>query len=178
MFTRKILLLKTRKKYEITVITVIRCGYSGKCNHSQTSVAYYANSSCLTLKKVYANNRSLGPLLFLNFSYLLLKASPSLIYILFADDIIIFSIDPSMLKIEITNIEYWGVAIKQIIIYNQTIPVLFTAPNIRLDFNNFPLNFYNICLQKKSNTKFFGIILDFRGWGRRGNCKLYNGITR
>ena len=91
---------------------------------------YYANSSCLTLKKVYPNNRSLGPLLFLNFSYLLLKASPSLIYILFADDIIIFSIEPSMLKIELTNIEYWGVAIKQIIIYHQTIPVIFTAPNI------------------------------------------------
>ena len=70
-----------------------------------------------------------------------------------------------MFKVELTNIEYWGVAIKQIINYNQTIPVIFTAPNIRLDFNDFSLNFYNVCLQTQSNTKFIGIILEFRGGG-------------
>ena len=68
-----------------------------------------------------------------------------------------------MFKIELTNIEYWGVANRQIINYNQTIPVFFTAPNIRLDFNDFSLNFNNIRLQTKSNTKFLGIILEFRG---------------
>ena len=68
-----------------------------------------------------------------------------------------------MFKIELTNIEYWGVANKQIINYNQTIPVIFTAPNIRLDFNDFSLNFNNIRLQTKSNTKFLDIILESRG---------------
>ena len=94
-----------QKKYQITVITVIRCGYIGKCYHNQTSVVYwyYANSSCLTLKRVYPNNRSLGPPFF-NFSYLLLKASRSLIYILFADDIL-FSIEPcSKLNLQTQNI--------------------------------------------------------------------------
>ena len=78
-----------------------------------------------------------------------------------------------MFKVELTNIEYWGVANKQIINYNQTIPVIFTAPNIRLDVNDFSLNFYNIRLQKQSNTKLIGIILEFRGEGAEGAISIF-----
>ena len=118
------------------------------------------NSSFLTLKKGVPQGSVLGPLLFLIFINDLLKASPSLKYILFADDTNIFSTESSKMKIELTNIEDWCLANKLIINYDKTIQVIFRAPNKRLNFNDFSLNLNNIPLQIKPDTKFLGITLD------------------
>ena len=135
----------------------IKCYLS---NRKQFVQINHANSSFLTLKKGVPQGSVLGPLLFLIFINDLLKASPSLKYILFADDTNIFSTEPSKMKIELSNIEDWCIANKLIINYDKTIQVIFRAPNKRLDFNDFSLNLNNIPLQIKPDTKFLGITLD------------------
>jgi hypothetical protein len=89
-----------------------------------------------------------------------LKASPSLKYILFADDTNIFSTEPSKMKIELTNIENWCLANTLVINYDKTIQIIFRAPNKKLNFNDFSLNLNNIPLQIKPDKKFLGITLD------------------
>ena len=102
----------------------------------------------------------LGPLLFLIYINDLLKAAPSLNYILYADDTNIFSSDPTLLKQEISKVESWCVSNRLILNYTKTFQIVFKSPKKQIDLSNFQINMSSQILEIKNETKFLGVILD------------------
>jgi hypothetical protein len=119
------------------------------------------DSEMLDIKIGVPQGSVLGPLLFLIFINDLVKASPKLKYILFADDTNIFSDDPVTLKAESHKIERWCLANRLILNNQKTIQIIFRAPNKRLKLENYSLTFNNTQIKILNETKFLGIILDY-----------------
>ena len=97
----------------------------------------------------------LGSLLFLIYIKDLLKAAPSLNYILYADDTNIFSSDPTLLKQEISKVESWCISNRLSLNYTKTLQIVFKSPKKQIDLSNFQINMSSQILEIKNETKFF-----------------------
>ena len=102
----------------------------------------------------------IGPLLFLIYINDLLKAAPTLSYILYADDTNIFAKDPGELRNEIKMVEEWCLANKLVLNCTKTFQIIFKAPSKKIRLQDYTVNLTTYTLETKSYTKFLGIILD------------------
>ena len=102
----------------------------------------------------------LGPLLFLIFINDLVKCSPALDCIIFADDTSIFSTDPFKLKSDLKEIEKWCLSNKLILNCKKTILVSFKNPTkISLLPKKF-LSIENYPVSVSNQSQFLGVTLD------------------
>ena len=102
----------------------------------------------------------LGPLLFLIYINDLVKASPYLDYILFADDTNVFSTNQEVMRSELPKIVTWCLANKLILNSDKTLQVIFKAPNKKINTCEYELKINNSPLAFLDNTTFLGVVLD------------------
>ena len=108
----------------------------------------------------------LGPLFFLLYINDIYLVSPKLFFVLFADDtnILLNGKDLTelneILKTELAKISQWLNANKLSLNVDKTHYIIFTSYKKRFNANNFKLHFNGKLIERASNTKFLGIIID------------------
>lgn len=103
----------------------------------------------------------LEPLLFLVYVKDLIRATPNLKYIIFADDTDIFSDESELLKSEIRKIERWCLANRLIIIYNKTfLYAIFRALSKKIYVGKFQVQLNRRTINIEEESKFLGDFLD------------------